>query len=746
MSCVRLSKHRCKTVVAALILVGIVGVQAWGVGAAIANSTSTSMIGLTVLSNRADLISGGDALVEVTTPDDAKSDEIRIALDGRDVTHEFALRPNGRYVGLVTGLRPGTNELTAESSNSNGVKLTITNHSKQGPVLSGKQVQPWICETAKYGLEPATGPACIAPTRYDYFYRSAVTNQFETYNPASPPAGALVKSTTTDRGITVPYIVRRERGVINRGIYDIAVLYQPGQAWEPWAPQAAWNGKLYWIFEGGWSPGHRQGGEGPVDVLNGTLSSPADFPLARGFAVASSTLLIGNNNSNDIVAAEALMMVKEHLIETYGPVRYSMSNGNSGGSAMERLIAANYPGLLDGITTTWSVPDAWTIFRMADECLLLTDYFNGTAPELWIDPLDRRAVTGLGGISCEGWLGLETAIQQALDPRFGCTTEALVPGETFPGGVTQREQDWAYDPQTNPDGVRCTIQDHQAPAFGYRTADGFARRPLDTSGVEYGLVALTRGEITAEQFVDLNVKLGGRDIDYNWRPQRTEGDLEAVSNAYRSGRVPDYRQLAKVPIMDLRPGANAEWHQSIHTEMARARLLAANGHADNQVSWESVDVMTQYSHLEMIKSAFLTLDQWLAGIEGDRSDASLETKVLRHKPSQAKDACWVGDEAGACGNSLPDYPDPRMQAGGPLTSDVHKCRLAPIDWSGYGTVEFTDQQKELLRAAFPDGVCDWTKPGIGQQPANGPWQSFMTTVGGKPLGPAPRSEPVSGAR
>ena len=25
---------------------------------------------------------------------------------------------------------------------------------------------------------------------------------------------------------------------------------------------------------------------------------------------------------------------------------------------------------------------------------------------------------------------------------------------------------------------------------------------------------------------------------------------------------------------------------------------------------------------------------------------------------------------------------------------------------------------------FPDGVCDWTRPGVGQQPLTGTWLSF----------------------
>jgi hypothetical protein len=63
----------------------------------------------------------------------------------------------------------------------------------------------------------------------------------------------------------------------------------------------------------------------------------------------------------------------------------------------------------------------------------------------------------------------------------------------------------------------------------------FANRPLDTVGIQYGLKALMNGQITPAQFVDLNVKVGGHDIDYNFQPQRTVADPAALTVVYRSG-------------------------------------------------------------------------------------------------------------------------------------------------------------------------------------------------------------------
>jgi hypothetical protein len=40
--------------------------------------------------------------------------------------------------------------------------------------------------------------------------------------------------------------------------------------------------------------------------------------------------------------------------------------------------------------------------------------------------------------------------------------------------------------------------------------------------------------------------------------------------------------------------------------------------------------------------------------------------------------------------------------------------------------------------AFPDGVCDWSKPSVGQV-ASLPWLSFAADPGGKKLPTAPTS-------
>jgi hypothetical protein len=71
---------------------------------------------------------------------------------------------------------------------------------------------------------------------------------------------------------------------------------------------------------------------------------------------------------------------------------------------------------------------------------------------------------------------------------------------------------------------------------------------------------------------------------------------------------------------------------------------------------------------------------------------------------------------------FPSASFPREVAGAGVAADIIKCKLhAPLrsDYPG-----FTDAQWSRLRTIFSGGVCDWSKPGVGQQPRAGTWQSF----------------------
>lgn len=122
-----------------------------------------------VLSNRADLISGGDALIDIEV---ANPDGARVLLNGQDVTGQFTLMEAGQLRGLVTGLALGDNTLEVLLDNrSSRLVKTITNHPKGGPVFSGPQVQPGPAPTPLRWTSNATS---LRNTASNMFLRSAL--------------------------------------------------------------------------------------------------------------------------------------------------------------------------------------------------------------------------------------------------------------------------------------------------------------------------------------------------------------------------------------------------------------------------------------------------------------------------------------------------------------------------------------------------------------------------------------------
>jgi hypothetical protein len=130
-------------------------------GAASVPAQSGASITITSVSNRADLLSGGGALIEVNLPLALVGESAIITLNDSDVSSTFVRQSNGSLLGYVSNLGEGENKLIARSGEL-AAQLILTNHPKGGPIFSGPQVQPWICAqpTAKEG--DAITPAITA--------------------------------------------------------------------------------------------------------------------------------------------------------------------------------------------------------------------------------------------------------------------------------------------------------------------------------------------------------------------------------------------------------------------------------------------------------------------------------------------------------------------------------------------------------------------------------------------------------
>jgi Tannase-like family of unknown function (DUF6351) len=417
-------------------------------------------IEIETISTKSWLVSGGDVLVEVRVPWSVPARDVQVLLNGADVSADFRPLPRqdvrkhpGRRVlrGLVSGLEEGGNSLMVSAGGRGGkdleATLEVTNWPISGPIISGPHEQPFFCQTEEFQvaggvlgetLGPALDENCRVETRVDYLYKSTDG----TLKPLGDPLGAApadLAETTTIQGKTVPYIVRVETGSINRAIYEIAFLHEPGTPLpDPFVESEGWNGKMIYRQGGGCRTGWYVQGSDTGGVL-------IDEMLSRGYATVGASLNVYGNNCNDPVSSETTMMVKEHFVEQFGPPRFTIGWGSSGGSYQSHQTSDNYPGLFDGIVVGRSFPEVgFATVNLLSDSRLLKHYFdeaNAGGGVAWSEE-EQRVVSGFGVF--ESIPNMDEGAAR-IDPvpdrpdRLSAEFQDVVP------------EDVRYDPETNPE-------------------------------------------------------------------------------------------------------------------------------------------------------------------------------------------------------------------------------------------------------------------------------------------------------
>lgn len=761
-------------------------------------------IQIKVLSSRADLVTGGEARLEISLPAGTQTTNLRVDVDGKDASQQFAVRANGRLTGLVTDLKNGNNRVNVSALGAAPAELVVVNRPKGGPVLSGPQAKPFFCATPTPQLGTDTQPAtnasglsanatddqCNIPSEFKYYYRTttascsmvvpdpsppavAPTNPcFKPYNIASATQPADLAMTTTDSGTSVPYIVRLERGTLNRGIYDIAVLANPKQPWpDGTQPQETWNGKVNYLF----GPA---GGQ-PRRQVRSTMSWTDDKSLSRGWMVAVNSMTDASTNNNRVVTAETVMMMKEHIVDRYGDIRFTVGTGCSGGSLSAQNVSTIHPGLLDGTILSCALLDYDTSHIENYECSLLVELYDSVPWKALMTTAGytqaqingkKAAINGHPDqTGCQGWfnsfgpgrgVGNLTALRQVPTANRDTgviTTTPLSP----PTNGCQLPPSMVYDPTSNPTGVRCGPWDWAASVYG-KTSDGIsANTTRDNTGMQYGIKALRAGKITPEEFVVLNERIGGVSREGIIGPVRSVADVPALETVYRAGMITG-RDLGKIAMIDLRGyddtqvapgvvGSLSGLHQQWRSYAIRERLDMANGHHNNHVMWRFA--RDGYNPTEkMAVEALVEMDKWLTNLKADTSALSLDQKVVKAKPATVFDYCLLTSDvsqstkitdAAVCNADplLVPHESPRQAAGGPRAENVMKCQLKPLDAADYAPAILTTPQLARLNAVFVSGVCDWSKLGVAQRAAAEVPFTFVAGPGGQPLPPIPVSQP-----
>jgi len=400
--------------------------------------------------------------------------------------------------------------------------------------------QPFVCTTEQAGLgspvvdnhtglgfpvaEGGYSQFCGAPMQLSYFYRTT-HDTFRSLPQGDYPAdGAYLQR----NGREMPFIVRLERGVINRFIYATTMLV--GADEQPRQPDISqWNRQLVMFFNGGIGIGHKQAGRQALKTVGrNTHRDPYLFSaglLAQGYAITTSSGMTTDTSYHLPLLAQTAQMVKQQFVARYGKPQFSYALGGSGGAIQALYNSTRYPQLLDGLLMTHLFPDLLTQINGVGDCELLEYYFdrghmeNGRADPFWADWANRSMIEGFnavnnypkirtdvagtgrplmstaqrGGSTCtEGW---RISVPVFFNPRF------LLP-------FVDNQQAWL---EQDPDLLSRTRWSHWDDArdlYGV-TESGFAGRTYDNEGVQYGLQALRDGRLDIDRFLHLNARVGG---------------------------------------------------------------------------------------------------------------------------------------------------------------------------------------------------------------------------------------------
>ncbi len=748
-------------------------------------------ISLKVLSSDPNQVSGEDVLLGLAGEDaDSFSDtgQLEFWLNNSEIQPTIRTGRNGPEI-LVTGLVEGANRFEVHHTEYGPVDaVALTAHPVTGPIFSGPQQYPFVCTvTTELGKQPLvdtdgdTGfpvmdeggnqiglsKDCSIEPYVTFQYRTTDGNWAPLPKDGSRPDDMATTVLTDDR--TVDFIVRQERGTINRFIYSFATLAELGD--EPWeASTENWNGRLLFHFDGGVGIGHSQG-----DISNSRALQPET--LQMGYAVIYSSGTRTDTHYNLQVGGETALMVKEHFVKRFGVPDYTVAIGGSGGGIQQYVYSQNHPDLLDGGVPQYSYPDMVTQIIHVGDCELLEYYMDATDRNnpKWQTTENRSLLVGLNSndrypdpfAEIKTMLGYSTApgMTECIPAWRGLTP--LVMNPKF--GMADNQE------LMQPDGVMNDVHwSHYSDAKNIYGVDssGEPRTLYDNVGVQYGLKALKDRHLTKAEFLKLNAEIGGwkqpsemvqegfpfigslSDImadptvfdpwssrNMNLSPEgddtpapRTRGDRKAIKAAYTSGLV--FNGQLNMPVIDWRHYLEEvlDMHNSHQSFSARQRIINRMGDAGNQVIWFTDARPTDYSdpsrprpldEFNQTWMALEVLDEWITNIQENPNQS-----IAENRPTAAVDACfetngdliesgdgvWNGilDEgpAGTCTERFPTYTTSRMVAGGPIEGGVFQCRLKPVMIAlldgTYGSVFFTRQEITRLKEIFPEGVCDYS--------------------------------------
>ena len=155
------------------------------------------------------------------------------------------------------------------------------------------------------------------------------------------------------------------------------------------------------------------------------------------------------------------------------------------------------------------------------------------------------------------------------------------------------------------------------------------------------------------------------------------------------------------------------------------------GNHDAQLVWFT-DARPGEARSDATLEALTVLHEWItnirrnpgAGVGGNRPAGAVDRCYATDGTLiAAGDDVWAGilDDrpAGACTRTFPLHSTSRIRAGGPITGEVFKCQTMSVREAVarglYAPWQPTGSQVRRLEEIFPTGVCDYSRPGVGEE-------------------------------
>lgn len=591
---------------------------------------------------------------------------------------------------------------------------------------------------------------CLHRTEAFYYFKSATDDKFYRLNSNHHPM-----ATTVIDGKKLPFVIRVEVGTINRHFYMIAVL--KGDTDELASPKGDhWNGRLVYQFRGGVGIGKRQGNIKLSDVLE-----RREDQISQGYGVIYSSANQTSNHYNMWLAEETARRVKSQFVALYGEPLYTVGIGGSGGAIQQYLIAQNNPEILDAIIPLYSYPDMVSQIIYVLDCEPLEYYFEKLDKDnqRWSSWGQRSLLHGLS--YDEALLNKFTAVNSVASLMSGklqdITLDVFGSNECIEGwrGLTPlvHNPNFVHFMRNFSPKLAESIQwtHWNDLRYFYGTDEhGYANSAWDNEGVQYGLESLLSGELSEQEFLKINAKVGGWKYQKDWNKEllwllegkifpvdlsfwshqnirasksykkpasRTKANPKAIAAAYYSGHV--FVGEIEVPILDVRHYLDDEldMHHASASFATRMRIQKQRGSYDNQVIWVS------HKDFDPINEAFKVMDDWMLTLKHNP-----QLSVSEGRPEQAFDTCfgkkgniidrgdgvwdgeWNNRSDGSCTRVYPPLTNSREIAGAPNSGDVFKCHLQPVQKALHeGLYGDVDMQPYLaqLQDVFPSGVCDY---------------------------------------